>query len=372
MPRRTGLGSVVEIFTDAFALDDRETTLPEALLAAPTPYTSGGFGKWHLVVQREPEFLDSPYRHGFGWWQGTLDNLHVSVFAYGIAPSYTHFEYLQNGNLSWNDAFAVTVAVDDALAFARAAPEPWFTYVALHAAHTPLSAPPQELVPSHTVPAEQVDPNDWYAPMVEAADTEIGRLLDGLGPDLLARTNVFVLSDNGTPDDRIVAPYDPERAKLSLFDGGTRVPLVVAGPAVAVPGLDSDAHVSVVDLLPTVLEAAGAAPAALPIDGVSILPLLRGDATATRTSVYAEQFSPNGDPALATSDNRVIRDAGYKLISSREGEQRFFAYAPGAVDEGPDLLASGTPLTAEQDAAFLRLQAEMDAAVADMTYDWGT
>ncbi len=375
-PRRTGIGEVIFIFTHTVELDEREFTLPLLLRHAPVPYTSGAFGKWHLTIDDNPEFLNHPLRLGFDWFQGTLDNLHVTVTPDSETPGYYHHEYLNNGVLTYSDTFAVTETVNDVSAWIQTTPEPWFAYVALHAAHTPLSPAPQDLVPSHTVPPEQIQPTDWYDPMVEAADTEIARLLASLAPDVRARTNVFLLADNGTPEDRVLPPYDPERSKLSLYDGGTRVPLVVQGPAVLQPGALSLGLVHAVDLMPTLAELAGiseeqiATLSSLPRDGASFVPILQNATTEIREIVYVERFEPNGDAKQATMDLRMARDSKYKLIESTDGTQLFFEYTGDPYSEGADLITLGEPLSLPGQAAFAKLHEFIEDQVAAMPYDW--
>ena len=66
--------------------------------------------------------------------------------------------------------------------------------------------------------------------MIEAMDHEIGRLLASLAPEVLARTTVVFVGDNGTPNCVPVAPFAPDRAKGYLFEGGVNVPLIVKSP----------------------------------------------------------------------------------------------------------------------------------------------
>lgn len=70
--------------------------------------------------------------------------------------------------------------------------------------------------------------------MIEALDTEIGRVLSALTPEVRSRTNVIFVSDNGTPGEVSAPPVSARRAKATLFEGGIRVPLVIAGPKVRV------------------------------------------------------------------------------------------------------------------------------------------
>ena len=66
--------------------------------------------------------------------------------------------------------------------------------------------------------------------------------------------------------------------KTDLHDGGLRVPMVVRWPAAIPAGQTSDAFGHTNDLLPTFCEAAGVElPSELPIDGLSLLPHMKGE-----------------------------------------------------------------------------------------------
>ena len=65
--------------------------------------------------------------------------------------------------------------------------------------------------------------------MIEAMDTELGRLLDGVD---FATTTVIFLGDNGTPNEVTVPPYNRDHAKLRVYEQGVKVPMIVAGNAV--------------------------------------------------------------------------------------------------------------------------------------------
>jgi arylsulfatase A-like enzyme len=273
--------------------------------------------------------------------------------------------------------YATTQEIDDAIERINAVPEPFFAYVALSAAHGPMIAPPDELI---TVPLpERPNQADYVVSMLEAADTEIARLLASIPPDVLARTTVVVLGDNGTADQAITPPWNPRRAKASLYEAGVRVPLIVSGPLVAQPGSRVESMVEVVDLLPTIAEIAGIDPTAITradgapvtLDGTSFVRYL-ADPTAppTHEHMYAERFSPNGRPPYTVADDRMLRDADYKVIlNALNGHVEFFELTPGVVDEGPDLLASGVPLDTMQQAALDRLLDEVREITDAMPFD---
>ena len=128
-------------------------------------------------------------------------------------------------------------------------------------------------------------PRAAYAAMVTRMDRSVGRimaLLGQLGMDRM--TIVMVSSDNGSTFK--VGGYDPDffkgtgpfrSAKGSVYEGGIRVPLIVRWTGRIRPGRTTDHVVALQDVLPTMLDAAGAAPR-IPagIDGLSFLPTLLG------------------------------------------------------------------------------------------------
>ena len=351
------------------ALPHDTVTLPELLDAAPHPWSTLALGKWHLSVWADADHARDPLTHGFDHFAGTLDNLTVTTEVVDD-PGYYRWQKTVDGTTFWVDTYATTDTVDEALARIPALPEPWLVYVAFHAVHRPFQLPPRALLPS-----APPDPGEDLAAhvhaMAEALDTEVGRLLDGLGP-LRERTTVVFTGDNGTTGEAILPPLDPERDKLTLYDGGVRVPLIVSGPAVPRPG-ESEALVHLVDVFPTVAELAGldpgavtdAAGAPVPLDGHSLVPLLADPRGPwPREVLYAERFQPNGPPPHDVLDNRMVRDARYKLVRQIT-QDRFFRYAPGAVDEGPDLLAGG--LSPDEQAAYDRLSAELERITAGLS-----
>ena len=132
---------------------------------------------------------------------------------------------------------------------------------------------------------------DRHDAMVEALDTELGRMFASMDPAVRERTVVLFMSDNGTPDYAVRWPHDSQRAKGSLYEGGVNVPLIVTGPVVGRRGSESHALVSALDFFPTVLELINVeAPPDRIIDGHSLLPLLEGRTVAERP-IFFHQIS---------------------------------------------------------------------------------
>jgi uncharacterized sulfatase len=116
--------------------------------------------------------------------------------------------------------------------------------------------------------------------MLRSLDRSVGRIVEKLEAEGLADNTLIVFSsDNGGPG-YIGLPgiNDPFRGwKLTLFEGGIRVPMFVSWPARIPAGSKIDEPVAHIDVMPTMAAAAGAAlPAGVEIDGRNLLPLVDG------------------------------------------------------------------------------------------------
>ena len=154
-------------------------------------------------------------------------------------------------------------------------------------------------------------PRAAYAAMVTRFDRGVGRIAALLGRLGLERdTLVLVASDNGPTYD--VGGYDPDffrgagglrGHKGQVYEGGIRVPLVARRPGAVPAGRVCGADVAFQDLLPTLLDAAGAA-ARLPgegLDGLSFAPLLGGGdgGEAFRERTFYMEFPDYGGQQMA-------------------------------------------------------------------------
>lgn len=356
--RRYGVGYALPTRRGPLELSLDEVTIPEMLVHSPHGYSSSAVGKWHLASAQSPSGFRHPLASGFPWYAGAFGNVRETKL--GGTEDYFRWRKDTNGEIAWSTTYATTDTVNDALARIEAMPEPWFLWVAFNAAHYPLHEPPAELYSGGYL----ATPADAYHAVVEALDTEIGRLLASVDPEVLARTTVILVADNGTPKAVVTAPRDPSHFKRTLYEGGINVPLIVTGPDVAQPGSESAALVHVVDVFATVAEIAGVDLAALrrpdggplEIDGRSLLPFLRDpDAPSQHATIYQDIFGPNGDGPYR-QDQAAIRDERWKLLRDADGEEEFFDLR-GRDDDGPNLLGH---LDAEQRAAYERLAAELE------------
>jgi len=304
---RTGIGLyITQRSTTELPLS--ELLIPEALDLHPElGYEHGVLGKWHLGNS-----IDAATRAGFGKFTGTRANFHDG-------QTYDNWLKVECGTENWCTTYATSDTVNEALEFVATTPEPWFLYLPLNAPHARFSNPPENL---HTQKLNRrslrCERREVYRAMVEAIDTEVGRLLEGMG-DRLERTTVIFMGDNGTPNEVLPDRAIAKHGKLSVFEGGLHVPLIISGPMVRNPGRDVHALVSSTDLFATCLDLAGLQlpedlPTGLVTDSSSLVPYLTDPhAPAQRGMLYAEMFGPNLRAEL-DHEIRAVRNDRYKLI----------------------------------------------------------
>lgn len=160
-----------------------------------------------------------------------------------------------------------------------------------------------------------------YAAMIEKLDTNIGRLMAELDKQGLAdNTIVIFTSDNGGVMSETLHPPTCNSPLLEgkgwEYEGGVREPLIVRWPGVVKAGSVSDGVVTSTDYYPTLLEAAGLpAKPKQHVDGVSIVPLLKGSATPVHDAIYwyyPHYSNQGGRPA------GWMREGDFKLIDFLE------------------------------------------------------
>lgn len=333
-------------------LPEAEVTLAEALVG----YETAAIGKFHVGGPKDgPPNGSFALDQGFGHYEGAPDNLQGGVLSDGLREDYFHYERLDGDAWSIVDDYATVDVTDAALRAVDTLREPWFVHVGYHGAHAPWHAPPDDLDP---LGVEAGDPAPvLFDGMVASLDQEIGRLLDGLDADLRARTLIVVIGDNGTPGQVKTGDHEGLPGKETVYEGGTRVPLIVAGGHVGQVGT-IDALVSHVDVFATLLAASGV-PAEVPSDSVSFLPLLDDPlAPSPRDHVYAEVFLPRGPGPHTERYDRMVRGERFKLVRLLDQPDQLFDLDADPLERN-DLLAA--PLDTDAEAARAALADLMNA-----------
>lgn len=269
-------------------------------------YDTGYFGKWHMGSQAErPGFAHAATYLGQGQYEA------CEFLVDGVKTATT----------SWVDD--ATAAYADAF-IRRRRDRPFLAVVGFKSPHAPFTPPERERTglaawtwtqPANALPlapwltaAYAVEPDKVhdYLRCVQGMDAAFARVLTALDASGLAGSTLVVFtSDNGF-----------EHGEHGLLDKrapteeSMRVPLVMRWPGRIRPGSEVAAMTLNIDLMPTVVEAAGARLEA-PVAGRSLLPLLAGPAPADWRSGYLYVYQEG--PGRAEAASRATVGPGFSV-----------------------------------------------------------
>ena len=262
-------------------------------------YATAAFGKWHLPADptRHASVVDSGFQH---LRAGSVANLKGRG-----GKGYRLWQRIDNGEVAITRDYPTTAVREEFSRWWEEEEGPKFAWVAFHAPHQPLHDPPPEALPEiYERPAGVKRLRAQYEAMVASVDHALGSMLELIDLD---DTIVCFFGDNGTPPIARSSENDRGRLKGTSFEGGVRVPLILAGAGLD-RGRTSQALVHVMDLMPTLAERVGAElPEGAAVDGVSFAGHLLDEASpATRGHLFVERYeqSSPGDSDLAVITTR--------------------------------------------------------------------
>ncbi|HTU24601.1 MAG TPA: sulfatase-like hydrolase/transferase [Pirellulales bacterium] len=297
--------------------EDNSRPLPAAVVTLPQRLKAAGYvtamvGKWHLG--HAPGL--TPLDRGFDQFFGFLGGGHVYLPTRNAEGEYAA-PILRNREPVEETRYLTDAFRDEAAAFIRAqqgSDRPFFLYLAFNAVHAPLQATPKYLAPFDKI---EPGPRRKYAAMVSAMDEAIGQVLKELEETgALDNTLIIFTNDNGGPTAPNITNgsrnFPLRGSKRETFEGGIRVPLLVAWPGKLAPGAVYRQPVITMDLAATALAAAGADHA--DIEGVDFLPYVAGKESGAPHEVLYWRSCTMGN-------NYAARKGDWKFVHSTEAAQ---------------------------------------------------
>jgi uncharacterized sulfatase len=318
---------------------DRHPTLPKLL--SQRGYLSHQSGKWWEGSYRRGGFTHGMTR-GFPERGGRHGDDGLKIGREGLSPIF-HF-------------------VDEAAAQQK----PFLLWYAPFMPHTP-HTPPERLLARYRDKVDSLHVAKYYA-MCEWFDETCGQLLDYLDHKGLSQNTLVVyVCDNGWIQNPQANGYAP-RSKQSPYEAGTRQPIMLCWPGVIQPQKRNEL-VSSIDLVPTILSAAGVkAPANLP--GLDLLPLVRDGKPLARDTIFGEGFAhdiANLEKPEASLLYRWAIEGKWKLLLTYDGAVGRYASSHPRTERRPqlfDLLADPhekTNLASEHPEVVARLAQKIAA-----------
>ncbi|WP_299883348.1 sulfatase-like hydrolase/transferase [uncultured Lacinutrix sp.] len=297
-------------------------------------YNHAVIGKWHLSTN-----ANHPTNMGVNYYAGLLN---------GGVQSYTNWNLTENGQTNSSTEYTTTKFTDLAIDWISNQSQPWFLWLAYNAPHTPFHLPPSELHSQGALPTDQAsidaNPLPYYMAMIEAMDTEMGRLLNAMSQEEKENTIIIFIGDNGTPN-QVVQEYPSPRAKGTVYQGGVNVPMIISGKDVMRINDTEDALINTTDLFATISELTGNTVSEIN-DSKSFKTLLTTSNTNTRDYVYTEINTDAG------SNNYAIRNATHKYINLGGINEAFYDLSTNTV-ENPNLLNANQLPLSDSNASIL-------------------
>ncbi|MEO1979523.1 MAG: sulfatase-like hydrolase/transferase [Fuerstiella sp.] len=360
-PARVGLTNHAPGHADGFHPPNSETTeadwvrhltldhvtIAERLREAG--YATGFIGKWHLS-HRPGSDANGPFEPRLRpEHQGYQVN--VGGCSRGGPPSYFEPYRIPNIAPRRTGEYLADRLADESIAFIEAhKDEPFFLTWWNYSVHYPMEAP-ADLIKKYR--NREGISRPVYAAMIEAMDAAIGKLLTALDRSGVSQNTLLIFkSDNGS-----LYGNAPLRAnKGFLYEGGIRVPWIVRWPGIIEAGSVCSTPVISMDTFPTILEAAGLKPASnMPLDGESLLPLLKQTGSLQRKAIYFHY--PNYAFHKQNRLGSAIREGDFKLIT-RYDDSSFELYnLANDISEKQDLAKSSPEIA-------MAMKAKLDAWLA--------
>jgi arylsulfatase A-like enzyme len=301
-------------------LDPQCVSLPRVLKEAG--YRTAHIGKWHLGGGRDvvdaPRFAAYGYDLGLGTYESPepAAALGLKSVPWGPQSELEPQQVPRHDRSRW--------MIDQALQFARESDKPFIINLWLDDTHTPF-VPSQEQI--NFVKREgEGERKTNYRAILTNLDRELGRLMDGLRG---TNTLVVLLGDNGASP-----PLERERSgglrgqKLSLYEGGIRVPFLVWwANRKDLGSVDDQTVLASIDLLPSLATLCGAKlPAGFVPDGTDMSRAMQGTPEVRSKPLYWEygrnptSFAYPKD-LLHKSPNLALRDGEWKLLVNDRGDE---------------------------------------------------
>lgn len=315
-PTRLGISGALN-HQSKIALNPGEETIAEVLKTKG--YKTGMVGKWHLgsrqpympLQQGFDEYFGLPYSNDM--WPVYYDGKPYTDTTnfrstYPLLPLYDGNTVVRTINNLDDQAQLTTLYTERAVKFIKEnKSRPFFLYLAHAMVHVPIAASSKFKDKSGA---------GLFGDVMEEVDWSLGEVIKALKENGLSKnTLVIFTSDNGpwlTFGNHAGNTSGLREGKGTAWDGGLKVPCIMSWPGTIAPGSICNNLATTMDILPTLSDICGAKLPVKKIDGVDILPLLKGVPNANPREEFVYYYDRN--------NLKAIRKGQWKLVFPANGQ----------------------------------------------------
>lgn len=311
-PARTPVGLLEPLrspkLDSAYGLTKDIPSLPA--LMKESGYETALIGKWHLGFMPH----QSPRSNGYDYFFGILSGGADYISYQGANGARTHDLY-ENDVVIYPQGYLTDLLTQKSVEVIKQKHDkPFFLTITFNAPHWPWQGPTDEAYPDSLDFTEGGSPS-VYAAMMKSLDDGIGKIMQALDDaQLTNQTIVIFTNDNG--GERYSDNGGLSKSKMTLWEGGIRVPAFVRWPGKINAGTTTQQVAVTMDWTATILKAAEAkADKDFPLDGIDLMPILTGKKNTTDRTLYWRTFQ--------RTQHKAIRDGKWKYLQDEKGEYLF-------------------------------------------------
>jgi arylsulfatase A-like enzyme len=316
-PARTPVGLIEPLTSpqqnSAYGLTKDTPSL--ALLMKESGYETALIGKWHLGFMPE----QSPTKNGFDYFFGIRSGGADYISFRGANGAGPHaegtYDLYENDALVYPKGYLTDLLTQKSVdVIKQKHSKPFFLSINFNAPHWPWQGPTDAAYPDSVDFREGGSPA-VYAAMMKSLDDGIGKIMQALDDAQLAsQTIVIFTNDNG--GEKYSDNGGLSKSKLTLWEGGIRVPAFVRYPGKIKAGVTSQQVVITMDWTATIVKAGGAkVPKDFPLDGIDLMPILTGKQNTIDRTLYWRTFQ--------RTKHKAIRDGKWKYLKVDTTEYLF-------------------------------------------------
>ncbi len=267
-------------------------------------------GKWHLGFMPQ----HSPTKNGFDYFFG-IHSGGADYISHKGENGTRAYDLYENDSLVYTEGYLTDLFSQKSVSFINQKHnKPFFLMITFNAPHWPWQGPTDLAYPDSTDFTVGGSPS-VYAAMMKSLDDGVGKIMEALNESQL-NNNTIVIFTNDNGGERYSDNGGLSKSKMTLWEGGIRVPAFVKWPDKINAGITTQQVATTMDWTATILKAGGAkTDKNFPLDGIDLIPVLTGKYKNIHRTLYWRTFQ--------RSKHKAVRDGKWKYLKDEKGEYLF-------------------------------------------------